>query len=283
VIALENGENLYQYQKWKKPKVLSKSKGVVIESIAWNKAKGGDASTREILVGSNKGQIFETSIEPTEDFFKKEDKYFKQVYKIEDPVPITNLVFEVFPGGSKKYVVMATTPTRLYQFVGNIGPAQGPIFDAIFQNYLTNPGFVELPGDLPFSELTFFSQFQGLPKYFAWLTCTRLVFLCLPVLPSSCSHIPLLSAPGIFNGNIVFGSQETLTDGATLMNFPKLKAREGPYAKEDLSHPLSISLTEFHFVLLYPDRIVCVNRLNQATVFEEFFPQVWTPLFSTSS
>lgn len=53
--------------------------GVVIESIAWNKAKGGDASTREILVGSSKGQIFETAIEPTDEFFKKEDKYFKQV------------------------------------------------------------------------------------------------------------------------------------------------------------------------------------------------------------
>jgi hypothetical protein len=63
---------------------------------------------------------------------------------------------------------MATTPTRIYQFIG------GPTFESVFASYETNPGFVELPGELNYSELQFFSKYQGLPKTFAWLTGTIL-------------------------------------------------------------------------------------------------------------
>ena len=40
------------------------------------------------------------------------------------------------------------------QFVG------GPTFESVFANY-ENPGFHELPGDLPYSELHLFSKYQG--------------------------------------------------------------------------------------------------------------------------
>jgi hypothetical protein len=40
-----------------------------------------------------------------------------------------------------------------YQFIG------GPTFDALFANYMTNPAFHELPGDMSHSELVFFGKF----------------------------------------------------------------------------------------------------------------------------
>ena len=72
--------------------------------------------------------------------------------------------------------------------------------------------------------------------------------------------------PGIYHGNIVFGSQDTIMDGPTLTSFPNLSNQN--------NRPISMVLTEFHFVLLYPDRIVCVGRLNQQKVHESFFPPV---------
>jgi hypothetical protein len=37
--------------------------GVVVESIAFDKFYGSEASTKSILVGNNRGQIFETVLE----------------------------------------------------------------------------------------------------------------------------------------------------------------------------------------------------------------------------
>jgi hypothetical protein len=45
--------------------------------------------------------------------------------------------------------------TRLYQFIG------GPTFEALFANYDRNPAFLELPGDLVHSEISFFSKYQA--------------------------------------------------------------------------------------------------------------------------
>lgn len=87
-----------------------------------------------------------------------------------EAMAITGLHFERFPHTETdpvKFLIMATTPTRIYQFIG------GPTFEAVFASYETNAGFQELPGALNHSELRFFSQsYKGfsLSKSFAWLT-----------------------------------------------------------------------------------------------------------------
>lgn len=174
---------------------------MVITSIAWNKlATLTDPSTREILIGTKNGLIYETCLEPVDEYFKKEERYFKQVYSIhESTMPITGLYFEQFPVNNRKYFVMATTPTRIYQFIGMVGPASGTpangadaekaMFENLFSKYDVNPGYQELPGELPQSKLHFFSRFhelqqQGVAESFAWLT-----------------------GPGIYHGALVYGSQ----------------------------------------------------------------------------
>ena len=111
------------------------------------------------------------------------------------------LRFERFAGSdAPKYFVMATTPTRIYQFIG------GPTFDQLFSNYETNPGFHELPGELTRSELQFFSKYQGLPKSFAWLT-----------------------GPGIYHGDLIFGSQnpgDSVMTDTTLLPYPSSNAND---------------------------------------------------------
>ncbi|CEG66164.1 hypothetical protein RMATCC62417_02794 [Rhizopus microsporus] len=282
IITTDHGENYYFYEKWRRTKPLPKFKGVTITSIAWNKqATLTDPSTREILIGTKNGLIYETCIEPTDEYFKKEEKYFKQVYSIhESTMPITGLYFEQFPVNNRKYFVMATTSTRIYQFIGFVGPntsssssssnglplssnsdiiedrGERAIFENLFAKYDVNPGFQELPGDLPHSELHFFSRYhelqqQGIAEAFAWLT-----------------------GPGIYHGSLVFGSQnkgDSVIDDVQLLQYPATPS-DDEFRKPVVDIPISVALTEFHFILLYKDRVRAICQLNDQIVYEEMIP-----------
>ncbi|CAJ0764682.1 7508_t:CDS:10 [Entrophospora sp. SA101] len=255
LITTEQGENFYLFvEKWKKAKALTKFK-----VIGWNKftVTPTDTSTKKILIGSRNGLIYEAEIEPTEEFFKKEEKYCKQIYSINENLPITGLRFEQFPGIPRKYFVVATTPTRIYQFIGNANPSadidSGAMFESLFSKYESNPGFQELPGDLPYSELHFFAPYndQGSAKTFAWLT-----------------------GPGIYHGNLVFGSQDvgdSVIDVAQLLPYPATPSENDPNSVVS-EIPLSIALTEFHFIMLYQERIRAICQLNDAIVYDEIIP-----------
>ncbi|KAG0169863.1 hypothetical protein DFQ28_011330 [Apophysomyces sp. BC1034] len=274
IITTDHGENYYLYEKWRRTKPLAKFKGVTISSIAWNKqATLTDPSTREILIGTRNGLIYEACLEPTDEFFRREEKYFKQVYSIhESTMPITGLHFEQFPVNNRKYFVLATTPTRIYQFIGFVGPTSGSrspagfgevedrgekaMFEGLFSKYDVNPDFQELPGDLPFSEVHFFSRFhelqqQGVAQTFAWLT-----------------------GPGIYHGDLVFGSQsvgDRVIDNVQLLQYPATPS-EDDTGRLVTEIPISVALTEFHFILLYKDRVRAICQLNDQIVYEEMIP-----------
>jgi hypothetical protein len=177
IITTDRGENYYLYQKWQKCKPLKHLKviciriyfgnanvfinavihflfkGHVITSIAWNKqATLADPSTREILIGTKNGQIHEACLEPSDDLFRREEKPLRFLYAINEPTsPISGLHFEQFPGNSRKYFIIAATPTRIYEFVGTVGSGQKAAvdtedkrkratFESIFTPYESNPG-----------------------------------------------------------------------------------------------------------------------------------------------
>ncbi|KAM3584072.1 tethering complex subunit [Umbelopsis sp. WA50703] len=265
IITTDRGENYYLYQKWQKCKPLKHLKGHVITSIAWNKqATLADPSTREILIGTKNGQIHEACLEPSDDLFRREEKPLRFLYAINEPTsPISGLHFEQFPGNSRKYFIIAATPTRIYEFVGTVGSGQKAAvdtedkrkratFESIFTPYESNPVFQELPGDLSYSELHFYSQFKdlqqrGVAQSFAWLT-----------------------VPGIYHGSLVFGSQnpgEHVIDNAQLLQYPTNPA-ESDEPQLDFV-PLSIAMTEFHFILMYKDRLRAICHLNDEIVYEE--------------
>ena len=113
----------------------------MIDAVAWNRPNKTDVSTREILLGTTKGQIFETEIEPTDKGVEKDEKYVKLVYKLPDATAITGLCVEPFPqSGGKKFFVIVTTTTRIYQFVGSVQAGRDSVFEAIFANYTANAG-----------------------------------------------------------------------------------------------------------------------------------------------
>ncbi|CAG8549918.1 24581_t:CDS:10 [Cetraspora pellucida] len=208
LITTEQGENFYIFEKWKKAKVLSKFKGIIIESVGWNKTVGtSDTSTKKILIGSRNGIIYEAEIESTDEYFKRGggEKYIKQVYSLNDNQPITGLRVEEFPAILRKYFILATTPTRIYQFIGHANPGAD------------------------------------------------------------------IDAPGIYHGSLVFGSQDHVVDSAKLLPYPSMPSENDP-STMITENPLSIALTEFHFILLYKERIRAICQLNDQIVYEEIIP-----------
>ncbi|KAJ1920861.1 tethering complex subunit [Tieghemiomyces parasiticus] len=275
LISTEQGENYYLFEAWQKPKLLSKLKNLMVESVAWNKAavKSSRNSTLSILLGTQDGRIFETEIEPTEEFFRREEKYLRLIYTLPEPAPVAGLHYEAFPATPRKYFVLAVTPHRIYQFVGLVdvrfaggsalrGADEGPtpavdhqgMFEALFAQYTTQPVFQEIPGSLGHSALCLFSRlqdvaYQSVAEKFAWLT-----------------------GAGVYHGQLVYGSQGTgdsVVSDPVLLPYPH---EPGPGASIQPEVPLAMALTEFHVLLLYRTSVKAVCLLNDQVVLDEPVP-----------
>ncbi|KAH9985393.1 Pep3/Vps18/deep orange family-domain-containing protein [Russula compacta] len=263
VITSLEGENWYLFRSWKKPKQLKTFK-MVIESIAWNKAallsSSHLTSTREVLIGARNGAIYEAVLDAEEDFFKSQERYLSVVFTLPERQPITGINFDFFPSiDPKKALIVVITTSRIYQFTGMLPrrPDEGGrVFGMIFAGYReAAPKISELPGNIRHSELHYYTpnsgQSQSLPKEIAWMT-----------------------TPGIYHGTLNFQSTtDDFIDGAQLSPYPGLPA--SPKVSNELPQsefPISIALTEFHFVLLYSDRVAATSILNESQVYEEVLP-----------
>ena len=141
LVTSTQGETWYIYIPSKKPKHL-KSWKMIIESVAWNRsallASSQGTSSREVLIGARSGTIYEALLDGAEDLFKSTDRYLQPVFSMPEKQPITGLRFDMFPPlDPKKALVVATTPTRIYQFVG--APErkgdEGKVFTSLFASY----------------------------------------------------------------------------------------------------------------------------------------------------
>jgi vacuolar protein sorting-associated protein 18 len=141
IIASTQGETWYIYMPSKKPKQL-KSFKMIIESVAWSKSallSSQSTSTREILIGARNGVIYEALLDGAEDLFKSQDRYLHPVFSLAEKHPITGIRFDMFPPlDPKKTLVVVTTPTRIYQFVGSPDRRSddgGRVFNGLFASY----------------------------------------------------------------------------------------------------------------------------------------------------
>lgn len=256
IVTSTQGENWYLYRSWRKPRQLKGFK-MVIESVAWNKSallsSTHSTSTREILIGARNGTIYEAALDAEEDFFKSQERYLQSIFSLPERHPITGIKFDYFPPTDpKKALVLITTPTRIYQFVGSIDRKSeevGRVFTALFAAYRESaPKILELPGSLQHSQLQFFTpnpdQALSLPKRMAWLT-----------------------GPGIYHGSLNLETEaEDHIDAAALLPYPASTGSDVPEV------PLSLNLTEFHFILLYKDRVVGICNLDDRMTYEETLP-----------
>lgn len=246
------GDNFYLNAAQERPVSLSKMKGVVVTSVAWNQANRSAQSSGVLLLGSDSGLLYELSLE------NAKDAHFKKLYDLSafdrDQIDdgsraVSGLHVEPFPqqlGSSgkqevKKFFVMAATPTRHYQFVG------GPTFEMLFKTppYNLNPPFKEMPGDLSYSELHFYpAPGDPLVQRFAWLT-----------------------KPCIVYGGVALESQTSGEDVLHNQNRFSYPTEKGQDRLRKI--PISFGLTRYHLVLLYKESVQVVNPLSKAVIFTQ--------------
>lgn len=234
------------------------------------------------------------------------DRVVRHMTTLPERQPVTGLVAEFFPRTApapsvdssaaapfsvsselRRAVVIATTSTRIYEYIGILAKTRADetdsqsLFDKLFLPYRgdSSPNLKsELPGDLPYSELH------------TWT-------------PSSSKHtsaLAWLTGPGVYHGLLSYPSDATAGDSvietANLLPYPaiaiedennnspsKRRSRISSTSNGDqiafdqggapiTEIPLSIALTEFHFVLLYQDRVMAISSLDDHVIFEEALP-----------
>ncbi|GAY60651.1 hypothetical protein CUMW_203720 [Citrus unshiu] len=266
IVGSGGAETFYTHAKWSKPRVLSKLKGLVVNAVAWNRQQITEASTKEIILGTDTGQLHEMAVDEKD----KREKYIKLLFELNElPEAFMGLQMETASlSNGTRYYVMAVTPTRLYSFTG-FGS-----LDTVFASYLDRAvHFMELPGEIlnrqvfSFIELHFFIK-QRRAVHFAWL-----------------------SGAGIYHGGLNFGAQrsyvvkslltfsfvnilgsspngdENFVENKALLSYSKLS--EGAEAVK----PGSMAVSEYHFLLLMGNKVKVVNRISEQIIEELQFDQ----------
>ncbi|XP_043488268.1 vacuolar protein sorting-associated protein 18 homolog isoform X2 [Polistes fuscatus] len=258
-LTSKNGDNpppelLYLHRKTTKLKQAGKFKGHEITAVGWNFSNTSETITGPILLGTSKGLIFETEISDGDKIFNTSlEQYWRQVFDIgkNSKPPITGLEFHKLPN-SDKYMIIVTTVMRIYQYIGSVqNPDEKPLLQQVFNKYLNiQESFIEMISSLTYSKLQFFYPSLGaLPKSFGWLTETGILYAYID---------PNLSDP-----KSVLVKQQMITCPET-----SLMGNNTSYIN---TIPLSFVLTEFHALLLYPDRVKGISLLNQDLIFEDIY------------
>ncbi|XP_022148071.1 vacuolar protein sorting-associated protein 18 homolog [Momordica charantia] len=243
IVGGGGADTFYMHAKWSKPRLLTTLKGLVVNAVAWNRQHITEASTKEVILGTENGQLFELAVDEKE----KKEKYVKFLFELAElPEAFMGLQMETTGMlNGMRYYVMAVTPTRLYSFTGT-----GSL-ETIFSSYLERAvHFMELPGEVPNSELHFYIK-QRRAIHFAWL-----------------------SGAGIYHGGLNFGSQhrssngdENFVENKALLDYSKLSESAGTVK------PSSMAVSEFHFLLLIGNKVKVVNRISEQIIEELQFDQ----------
>ncbi|KAF2841545.1 hypothetical protein M501DRAFT_928930 [Patellaria atrata CBS 101060] len=262
IITTTLSENYYLHTQSRQPKTLSRLKGVSIESIAWNPSRP-TASTREILVGASDGNVYETYIDPSTEFYRREEKYFKSVHRADGAV--TGLWADLIPNRSDARRVLVATPGKLFHFVGKIGrhghEGSGSIFAALFES--ESPTVHELATQAatgtsclavsPDPTEGAHADSAGIERTFAWLS-SQGVF-----------HGPLLTSSDLSRlGNKLYSESRMLPRAqipATHTAGGRLRHTQDPVT--------SMILSQWHIIQLVEGRVVATNRLDDTIVYDQ--------------
>ncbi|KAB5570153.1 putative vacuolar protein sorting-associated protein [Coniochaeta sp. 2T2.1] len=262
IICTSGGENYYLHSQARQPRHLARLRGVSVESVAWNPALP-TASTREILVGASDGNIYETYIETSTEFYRKEEKYLKVLQKLPDG-PVTGLWVDALPGRADTRRVLISTQSRLFHLVGKVGrghDGSGSIYTKLFDG--EQPVIHELSrsSTTAASALAISPDTQDASKPYDEMAPDR--------------AFAWLSSQGVYHGTLL-GNSAGSELGNKVFAESKLLPRSQLATSDNTGRRKSvteyidaIALTQWHVVSLVGNRVVATNRLTQSVVYDQ--------------
>ncbi|KAI9906003.1 hypothetical protein PsorP6_013411 [Peronosclerospora sorghi] len=251
LISMENGSNFYIHTGSTRPKKIMKDQAMQFTCVAWDRQSGSPDASQSILIGTDSGAVFEAEFEGGK------EKTFEKVYQISNLGPIAGLAFEHWKAqsGDLRYYVMLTTsssgkrPTRMFQFIG--GGVNG--LEMMFNEYVKPEKlrFQELPGEITTAELRFYAKQER----------------------ERAKGFGVLTGEGVYHGKFVFGlstTMENVTKGTGLLEYPN-KPEKSSGGRGALTPPISIAVTRYHVILLFPRHVQVLSKLSGVVVLEESF------------
>ncbi|KAK5733926.1 tethering complex subunit [Elasticomyces elasticus] len=266
IISTTLGENFYLHTQSRQPKALAGLKGVQVESIAWNPSQP-TASTRDILVGAADGNVYETFIEPTTEFYRRQEKFVRNVYNTQDGA-VVGLYADVLSARPDTRRVMVATAHKLLHFSGRTGrqgsEGSGSVYAKLFESETPAVNEVDRTGgnaasmlvttpDAPDSPPSTIDS-QGVDRAYAWLT-----------------------SQGIFNGQLITTAADPAVLGRQLFRESKMlppsklppMQTSGGRPRTQQPPVSSITLTQHHILAFVEGRLTGINRLDESIVYNQ--------------
>ncbi|KAF9733687.1 hypothetical protein PMIN06_006528 [Paraphaeosphaeria minitans] len=263
IVTTTLAENFYLHTQSRTPKTLSRLKGVAVESIAWNPSQP-TASTREVLVGASDGTVYEVYIEPSSEFYRREERYLKGVYKTNDG-PITGLWTDMVPGRNDLRRVIIATPSTFLHFAGKVGrhghEGSGSIFSKLFETESATVHEIANVASTATSLLAVSPEIEDTPssdhtnaeRIFGWLT-----------------------SQGVLHGKLHLSSDTSELGGRVLGESKMLPRSQMPPSqsasgrnRRTQDSVTSMILSQWHILQLIDGRIVATNRLDDTIVLDQ--------------
>jgi vacuolar protein sorting-associated protein 18 len=230
--------------------------------VAWNPSLP-TASTREILIGTSDGTVFETFIEPSTEFYRNQEKYLRSVFKASDTA-IVGLWVDIFEGRPDVRRVLVASSDRLYHFIGRVGrqgsEGSGTLFAKFFENERPNilpgpEGAKNLPSALAFSPdpSSTTSSEDSEERGYGWLSGSTIQYGSLTT------------------SNDISSLGQRLFNGTKLLERSKIPPSESASGRRRPTRdPITaLSLTQWHLLCFVDGRIVAINRLNDEIVYDQ--------------
>ncbi|EXJ83905.1 hypothetical protein A1O1_07534 [Capronia coronata CBS 617.96] len=259
IISTTLGENFYLHSQSKQPKALSRLKGIIIESIAWNPSQP-TASTREILVGAIDGNVYEIYIEPSSEFYRREERYSAHVWKTPDGA-VTGLWAETMEGKPDTRRVMVASHSRLCHWIGKIGgrgkEGSASIYADLFSReapvvHQTTGASSTAPSSLSVSPEP--QDPGGDPdRSFAWLYSQGVLTGKLLTSPATSALGSKILSEAKLHPRSIFPETMSARGGRKLIQDPIVSA----------------ILSQWHVLALAEGRVVAVNRLDGSVVYDQ--------------
>lgn len=233
LICLTSNVTYYLHSRTNQLKKVLKT-GDTITSVCFNRKLVSENSTKNFLVGTSTGKIFECLVDHA-----AKDKSATLLFQLDSALPISSIFFETFD--SQVFIMCVTSsPTRLYYFYG------GPTFAQVFSNYSVDGiTFSELPGTITHAELH----------------CST---------TGSTPTFAIMTQEGIYHGTMLVTNAATSSENviieATMM--PYHTATSIQYSKRQQA-PISLTMSEYHFLILYSSKLVVQSKLTGDVVYEE--------------
>ncbi|EMR11119.1 hypothetical protein PNEG_00716 [Pneumocystis murina B123] len=244
IVGIRGDEYIYFHGDSTRGKLLTQLKGLGIKCIAWN-SQATDTSTKDILLGSYNGNVYETNIQ----VLNKQNKYVKSVYQVSEKSEIIGLHMDESSNNVDYHYIVVITDRKIEYFMGkkgkNISGDTPVTLDIFLSNVKGSQVFETKNSQYSISPILFHEYCNNMSdRYIGWISECNLFYGSLKM----------------FDINVSEKFSFTLTH--LLMDT----------IKKDFTLPFFFCFTHYHIIVVKQSEIYLLSRLNHQIVFSEKIP-----------